>query len=59
MRKQAKKSKKKLKRKSLRVITIKGAMEISQIFGKPNNLITLKVIFWVQQYYFANVGNDE
>ena len=34
-------------------------MEISQIFGKPNNLITLKVIFWVQQYYFANVGNDE
>ena len=59
MRKQAKKSKKKLKQKSLRVITIKGVMEISQIFGKPNNLITLKVIFWVQQYYFANVGNDE
>ena len=59
MRKQAKKSKKKLKRKSLRVITIKGAMEISQIFGNLNNLITLKVIFWVHQYYFANVGNDE
>ena len=43
----------------MREITIKGAIEISQIFGKLKNLITLKVIFWVQRYYFANVCNDD
>jgi hypothetical protein len=49
----------KLKLKSLRVITNKGARVIREVFGKLNYLITLKVIFWVHQYYFANVGNDE